>query len=157
VEEEAQLQGIVGLDGAGLTTVLEGCAYVYETAAYHNLKSAALGQSLLALGVGEAQAVAVVGVWTAESAALIGRLRAKVLGAPQVLRGSSWRLTLGMGDVGATATGEAAAAVDLLVGSEGAGGAGGTEKAITLGFSKGELLDFLGKLDLVQQQLDSLS
>ncbi len=184
-------------DPSTLPLLLEGVAFVYETAAYSNLKSAALGQALLQAGLTEAAAVAVVGAWTAESAALIGRLRSRLLGGGQdgeVLLGTSWRLTLGMGDTSAAGKGGGvlssssaagvaagagggagagagagaavasssapAATVDFVVGAAAAGDAAdasGGPRAVSVEFTQGQLLDFLSKLDVIQQQLDALS
>ena len=162
-DEEAQLVALLGLaDGAALVLVLEGAAFVYETAALHGLKSAALGQALLAAGLSEAAAVAVVGVWTANSAAMLARLRARAHGAPQQLHGSSWRVGLALGRSGlAGAAGaaaqaahrEAGATLELLLGPADAPPA----RSLTLEFDRPALLGLLEKLDAVQAQLDSIS
>ncbi len=163
------------MDARTLAVVVEGGAYLYEAAAYAGLKSAAFGAGLLAGGLTQAAAVAVVNAWTAESAALIHRLRGRPLGAPDVLLGSSWRLTLGMGDTGAAggAGGAApAASVDLVLGAPDAGGGGAgagaapgggqvvpgvPTRVVTLDFTRKGLVDFLSKLDVIQGQLDALS
>jgi hypothetical protein len=160
-DEEAQLVALLGLaDGAALVLVLEGAAFIYETAALHGLKSAALGQALLAAGLAEAAAVAVVGVWSAHSAAMLARLRARAHGAPQQLHGSSWRVGLALGRAGmAGAAGaaaqaahrEAGATLELLLGPADAP----PSRSLTLEFDKPSLLSLLERLDAVQAQLDS--
>jgi len=159
-EEEAQLVALLGLaDGAALVLVLEGAAFVYETAALHGLKSAALGQALLAAGLSEAAAVAVVGVWTANSAAMLARLRARAHGAPQQLLGSGWRVGLPLGRAGLggaaaqAAHREAGATLELLLGPADAP----PVRSLTLEFDRPALLGLLERLDAVQAQLDSLS
>lgn len=54
-DEEAQLQGLLSLTPAALHTVLEGCSYILEQAAYHQASPRKLGKQLVAAGVAEAQ------------------------------------------------------------------------------------------------------
>ena len=156
-EEEAQLVPLLGLaDAQALVLVLEGAAFLYETAAQHNLKSAALGQALLAAGMAEAAAVCVVQVWGANSAQMMARLRARAHGAPQLLHGSSWRVGLALGGAGGAAAAhrrEAGASLELLLGPADAPPA----RSLTLEFDRPQLLALLERLDAVQMQLDSLA
>jgi len=180
-DEEAQLVQVLGLDaaapapapaGAGaageapeaplarLLLLLEGAAYVFETAAFHALKSAALGQALLALGVAEATAVAVVQVWAAESPAALARLRARAPNAPQQLLGSQWRISLPIGRAGLASAGadaaakrEAVATLELLLGPPDAA----PQRSVALELPRAGLLSMLEALDGVQAQLDALS
>ena len=172
-EEEVQLVSLFSLSSrSDLLILLEGSAFILETAALHNLKSAALGQALLSAGVSEAAAVSVVGVWSAESPNILNRLRAKSkeAGAPQQLLGSSWRISLGLGHAGQVSgtaaqagreMGAGLAAFELTLGSSNVGSGPSEEtikrRAVTLDMDKTQLLNLLEKLDAIQAQLDVIS
>jgi len=173
-EEEAQLVSLFSLPSRSeLLILLEGSAFIFETAALHNLKSASLGQALLSAGVSEAAAVSVVGVWSAESSNILNRLRAKSkdAGAPQQLLGSTWRISLGLGHSGQVSgtaaqagreNGAGLAAFELTLGSSNncAGPSEGdtsTRRTVTLDMDKTQLLNLLEKLDAIQAQLDIIS
>jgi hypothetical protein len=173
-EEEVQLVSLFSLPSRSeLLILLEGSAFIFETAALHNLKSASLGQALLSAGVSEAAAVSVVGVWSAESSNILNRLRAmsKDAGAPQQLLGSTWRISLGLGHSGqvfGTAAqagrenGAGLAAFELTLGSSNncAGPSEddtSTRRTVTLDMDKAQLLNLLEKLDAIQAQLDVIS
>lgn len=53
--EETQLKSLFSLDSDGLHNILEGCAYVFEQAAYHGAADAVLASQLTELGMGEPQ------------------------------------------------------------------------------------------------------
>ena len=141
--------------GATIRVLLEGAAYLLETAAFHNLKTAALGQALLQSGLGEAQAVMFGAVWTAGSAAVVTRLRSRPLGAPLVLQGSSYRVALGLGSTAGTDLRETSAVIDLEL-AEGASADIGRE-VLSLELGRAGLADLLAKLDAIQTQVDSLT
>jgi hypothetical protein len=173
-EEEVQLVSLFSLPSRSeLLTLLEGSAFIFETAALHNLKSAAIGQALLSAGVSEAAAVSVVGVWSAESSNILNRLRAmsKDAGAPQQLLGSTWRISLGLGHSGQVSgtaaqagreNGAGLAAFELTLGSSNnsvgpSEGDTSTRRTVTLDMDKMQLLNLLEKLDAIQAQLDIIS
>lgn len=137
--------------------LLEGCAYLLETAAFYNLKTAALGQALLQCGLSEAQAVVFGGVWTAGSAAVVTRLRARPLGAPLVLLGSSYRVALALGSTAGTDLRETSAVLDLELAQGGAAAAGAQREVLSLEMDRAGLADLLAKLDAIQSQVDSLT
>lgn len=156
VEEEEQLCGLLPPSQAStVRTLVEGCTYVFETATFHNLKTAALGQALLEMGVGEDKAVAFGTVWTAASAAVVNRLKAKPLGAPLVLQNSSYRVALNLGSSAATGQRDTTTVLDLEVASGGGGERGG--EVLSFEMDRPALEDLLAKMDAVQAQLDSLS
>jgi hypothetical protein len=122
-------------------------------------------------------------VWTAESAALVNRLRARPLGAPLVLLSAAHRVSLGIGSSAATRVKDTTATLDLTVGdahaaavsgalaggnaaAAAAAAAGGAAAApsgstgtsvLSFEFSRAELAGFLERLDALQAQIDSLS
>jgi hypothetical protein len=162
--EEAQLGGLLGVpEGGGdeptreevVRVLVEGMAYIYETAAFHNLKTVALGKELLEMGVAQAQAVAMGTAWTAASAAAVNRLRAKPLGAPLVLQATSSRVALGLGSsAGGADQRDASVALDLALGK--AAGGPPTE-VVTVQLGREELAGLLERLDAIVAQTDSLS
>ena len=163
--EEEQLAALLPAPAAGASAaspaasarvLLEGCAYLLETAAFHNLKTAALGQALLQCGLSEAQAVVFGGVWTAGSAAVVTRLRARPLGAPLVLLGSSHRVALGLGSSAGTDLRETSAVIDLEL-AQGGAAAGAQREVLSLEMDRAGLADLLAKLDAIQSQVDSLT
>ncbi len=166
-EEEEQLAALLpqGAEGGGAgaaspaaaaRVLLEGCAYLLETAAFHNLKSAALGQALLQCGLSEAQAVVFGGVWTAGSAGVVTRLKSRPLGAPLVLLGSSHRVALRLGSTAGTDLRETSAVIDLEL-AEGGAAAGARREVVSLEMDRAGLADLLAKLDAIQSQVDSLT
>lgn len=178
-EEERQLAALFGLgapadagsDGSSsgpsqgdgvhdIRTLVEGCTYLLETAAFHNMKTATFGQALLQMGVAEAQAVAIGNVWTAASGAAVNRLRGKPLGAPYVLQGSSYRLNLGIGSSAATGLRETSAVLDLALGHAAGGGAAPApppSEVLSVELDRAALAGLLERLDAIQAQVDSLS
>jgi hypothetical protein len=171
--EEAQLAGVLGFAREGedpalgargaepalarVRRVVEGAAYLFETAAFANLKTAAFGEALLGAGVSEAAAVAFGNAWTAGSAAAVGRLRARPFGAPLVLAASSFRVALGVGSSAATDVRDTTAVLDLALARAGAGADAPAQEVVSLELGRAELAGFLEKLDAIQSQLDSLS
>ena len=177
-EEEAQLQSLLALDGSKLSTILEGCSYILEQAAYHQTSASSLSKQLVAAGVQEAQAAAFGRVWKGEGAALVAKLRARSMGAPMVLNAAKWELHLQLGQSGLSRAKDAramfeldlrdASNVEVGVSDDVARGsalipytwrAQDTSKAdnFMLEFSHDQLYDFFQKIERVQQQLDSLS
>ena len=168
-EEEQQLAGLVAggaapAGGAGapsaahaVRVLLEGCAYLFETAAFHNLKTAAFGQALLQAGLGEAQAVVFGGVWTAGSAAVVNRLKARPLGAPRVLQATSYRVALSLGSTAATDLRETTAVVDFELADSLAEGAAAAREVVSVEMGREGMVDLLAKLDAIQSQIDSLT
>jgi hypothetical protein len=162
--EEVQLGALLGVpEGGGeeasreevVRVLVEGVAYLYETAAFHSLKTVAFGKELLEMGVAQAQAVAMGTAWTAASAATIGRLKAKPLGAPFVLQATSSRVALGLGSsVGGAGQRDASVALDFALGKA----AGGPpEEVLTVQLGREELAGLLERLDAIVAQTDSLS
>ena len=138
--------------------MVEGCAYLLETAAFHNMKTATFGQALLQIGLSEALAVAFGNVWTASSAATVNRLRSKPFGAPLMLSGTSHRLSLGLGSSAATRLNEATVVLDLaLVRTSSASASHSVEEVLSLELDRAALAGLQEQLDAVQSQLDSLS
>ena len=177
-EEEAQLQSLLALDGSKLSTILEGCSYILEQAAYHQTSASSLSKQLVAAGVQEAQAAAFGRVWKGEGAALVAKLRTRSMGAPMVLNAAKWELHLQLGQSGLSRAKDAramfeldlrdASNVEVGVSDDVARGsalipytwrAQDTSKAdnFMLEFSHDQLYDFFQKIERVQQQLDSLS
>merc|ERR1719361_2295182 len=62
-EQEAQLMEKLQLSERQLRSILEGSAFVFETAAYNTLKPERLSQELQAVSMAEAQADAFANVW----------------------------------------------------------------------------------------------
>jgi hypothetical protein len=135
--------------------LVEGVAYIYETAAFHNLKTVALGKELLEMGVAQAQAVAMGTAWTAASAAAVSRLKSKPFGAPLVLQATSSRVALGLASsAGGADQRDASVALDLALGAA-AGGPPSEVLSVQLG--REELAGLLERLDAIVAQTDSLS
>ena len=162
--EEAQLGALLGVpEGGGgeagreevVRVLVEGVAYIYETAAFHNLKTVALGKELLEMGVAQAQAVAMGTAWTGTSAAAVNRLKAKPFGAPLVLQATSSRVALGLASsAGGADQRDASVALDLALGL--AAGGPPTE-VLTVQLGREELSGLLERLDAIVAQTDSLS
>ena len=173
--EEAQLCDLLQQQGEGgsgssgssapspahtVRVVLEGCAYLLETAAFHNLKTAAFGQALLQAGLREEQAVVFGNAWTAGSAAVVTRLKSRPLGSPLVLQGSSYRVALSLGSTAGTDTRETTAVLDLeladVLGEQGAP-TDLKREVLSIELGREGMADLLAKLDAIQTQMDSLT
>jgi hypothetical protein len=108
---------MLGLDSASLATVLEGSAYVFETAAFGGLKAPALAAVLTSeCEMNEAVANVYAASWATESAACLAKLRGRHLGAPLLLHSSAWRIHLGMGSSADTAVKHTTAVFDFALG-----------------------------------------
>lgn len=115
-EEEAQLSQMLALSSSDLAVLLEGSAYVFETAAFHGLKGPAFTAALAEAELPAAQAGVYGSVWASESASVTSRLRGRHLGAPLLLHSTAWRLHLGMGSSGETGVKHTTAVFDLALG-----------------------------------------
>jgi len=96
-------------------------------------------------------------VWSSESAALLARLRARPLGAPLVLTGTSWTLALGLGSSADTAVKTSTDVLDFALAAARPSGVTAAAAHFSAQFSRAELLALFDKLDRVQQQIDELS
>ena len=102
-------------------------------------------------------------VWATEGAGSIAAAkgRATTLGAPDILTGVDWQISLGVGSTAATAIKETTGVLEFAVSQEKPAPFGATTTTATDSFSvefnRGELVEFLSKLDKIQQQIDSLS
>lgn len=132
-KEEEQLRDVLGLGPDGVALVVQLSAFIFETAAQNNLKAPALLAALADTGLNEKnvslgrgcfsmrciersfsvhsislflfplQCSSFAAVWSSESSAFLSRLRSNALGAPWVLDGTAWRLSLGIGSSASTA------------------------------------------------------
>ena len=84
-------------------------------------------------------------------------MRARPLGAPLVLTGTSWTLALGLGSSADTAVKASTAVLDFALAAERPSGVTAAATHFSAQFSRAELLALFDKLDRVQQQIDELS
>jgi len=125
------------------------------------MKSQVLGNTLLTLGCNETTAVAIVNIWTTESAALIHKLRHRLLGTPQILTNSAWQILLTMGNGSTSSSSVPTASLELTLSTNPDNSIPSTientNRNLTLDFTNNQLLTFLENMDTIQSQLDSLS
>lgn len=156
-QEETQLQQLLSLDAHALHTILEGCSYILEKAAYHQAKARTLGKQLLAAGVTEAKATAFARVWEGEGKALVAKLRTRAMGAPMVLHAAKWEVHLQLGQSGLSRAKDSRAMFELDLRDADDVDDDTKRDNFMMEFSHDQLYDFFQKIERVQQQLDSLS
>mmetsp|Transcript_26974 Transcript_26974/g.52583 ORF Transcript_26974/g.52583 Transcript_26974/m.52583 type:complete len:208 (-) Transcript_26974:1366-1989(-) len=153
-EEVEQLQSHLGLSAVELSTVLEACSYIFEKTAYDLVKPADLSEQLQTSGMLAPQARAIAGVWEAEAKRVLGKLRSASLGGTPRLKATEWQLHVQAARSDLSRVAEPRAIFQLVLdGPKDKESAGN----VTMEFSKEELAGFLGQLDKMQSQLDSLN
>ncbi|XP_024130356.1 COMM domain-containing protein 10 isoform X2 [Oryzias melastigma] len=94
-EEEEKLQVALSLDKRGLNLVLETTAFVFEQAAYHNIKPASLQQQLEGIHVCPEKAEVLAQAWATAGPDLVEKLKRNIF-APKKLDFVGWQLNLQM-------------------------------------------------------------
>lgn len=166
-EEEAQLCTLFGLTQESLTLVLSACCYVFEQSAFTGTGPEQLYALLLEAGFEEAHGKAIGRLWASECAEYVTKLKARSLGAPQLIN-TDYHLNLNVSANSLQRLQEPTALFELSVSdpSRSSGtanaptGASETEAAVNkmgLEFSHSDLFSFFNDLERVQQQLDKLS
>ena len=69
--EEVKLRDLLKLSQAELATLLEACAYIFETAAYERAKADRLHQDLTSSGIDAEHAAAFVSTWNEGAKSLV--------------------------------------------------------------------------------------
>ena len=123
-----------GLSDAELRTLLEGLSYVFEQAAYHTIRPAALSPLIMKAGMDEAHASCIASVWEEEATGLVTKLKEHTMSGPRTLTGSQYRLHLQMGASKLTRLQHPCALFELSLGSgssssSGGGGGGGSSSS----------------------------
>jgi hypothetical protein len=100
-------------------------------------------------------------VWANESPSYLTELknRASTMGAPWCLSDVAWEMALGVASSSAAGVKQTSAVLQLELSKDVPEPAGSStvKQSFAVEFSRDGLLEFLGKLDTIQQQIDSLS
>jgi len=164
-EEEEQLCSKFGLTVENLNLVLNACCYIFEQAAFTSTGPEPLYNLLLEAGFDEAHGKAVGRLWSAECAEYVSKLKARSLGAAQLVD-TDYHLNLNVSANTLQRLQEPTAIFELSItdpsrpATEASGGQAEAEAAVTklgLEFGHADLFAFFNELEQVQQQLDKLS
>ena len=159
-DEAGKLTPILGVTLGELSEALRALSYVYEQAAFLNLKPEDLASQMLAAGVASAHAEVLGATWKAEAPAVMKGLYEQVgMGGPAKLANVEWGLSISMQGSSLSKTKESLARFDLFLETVGAGHGGGEgmlEEVLSVEFTHRELYSFFEKLEVVQEQLDAL-
>ncbi|XP_024130355.1 COMM domain-containing protein 10 isoform X1 [Oryzias melastigma] len=151
-EEEEKLQVALSLDKRGLNLVLETTAFVFEQAAYHNIKPASLQQQLEGIHVCPEKAEVLAQAWATAGPDLVEKLKRNIF-APKKLDFVGWQLNLQMAQSSQARLKSPSAVLQLGLRSEDSE----AQENVFVEFNHEELLEFYNKLEIVQGQLDSLT
>jgi len=154
------LKSSLGLNDVELSTVLEGCCYIFDSAAYHSLAPGALAQHLANANVKSEKAEAFSNVWKQQRDSFVGDLRKQTLGAPLVLDDVNWRLHLEMSTQDLHKNKNMSAVLQFVVSdpsSRSASSGASAQQFISTELSQAQLVELAEKLDVVQKQLDALT
>eukprot|EP00743_Colponemidia_sp_Colp-15_P011183 GILK01012443.1.p1 GENE.GILK01012443.1~~GILK01012443.1.p1 ORF type:complete len:204 (-),score=31.55 GILK01012443.1:40-651(-) len=156
-EEAEQLQDVLQLSAAEVDTVVHGCSYIFEQAAYRRANQKVLAENLQAAGLGDVQAQAFYRIWGTEGASYLEKLKEKPLGTP-MLTDVNWRLHLEMAQDDIYHQKEPVAIFNFgLDNSDSTKQSVQNENSsIAVEMDSQELYSFFLKLETIQQQLDRL-
>jgi hypothetical protein len=151
------------LTGESLDLVIEVIAYIYEQAAYYDLKPGKLFESLTLIEKSQGEQIATT--WKTFRTDYLKVLRSKTLGGPAMLDSVNWRLQLGLGQTSKAKQTEVNAIVNLglsttKTSNNNSTGEQTTEKDIeniAIEFNEEQLTAFYKQLETVQSQLDMLT
>lgn len=149
-EEEEKLQSALQLDAKELELVLDTTTFILQQAAYHLSKPSILKTHLLNIGVDEEKVQVFLQAWSAQGKAVVERLRSRAF-YPKQLEEVNWRLNLQMAQSSRAKMKMPNALFEFVVKE------GESKEKIKVDFTHKELFEFYGKLESIQQQLDTLA
>uniref|UniRef100_A0A3B3DVX8 COMM domain containing 10 n=1 Tax=Oryzias melastigma TaxID=30732 RepID=A0A3B3DVX8_ORYME len=140
-EEEEKLQVALSLDKRGLNLVLETTAFVFEQAAYHNIKPASLQQQLEGIHVCPEKAEVLAQAWATAGPDLVEKLKRNIF-APKKLDFVGWQLNLQMAQSSQARLKSPSAVLQLGLRSEDSE----AQENVFVEFNHEELLEFYNKV-----------
>jgi len=156
-DEEAALCELFGFSGDQLELLLSSCAFIFEQAAYSATAPAKLGDELLKAGVEEAPATAFGEVWQQDGAKLMERLRERAVLAPSRLTGVDYQLCAATSSSDGHLGSEPYAILQLELSTPTPQDSEGEKRSVQMRLDKAKMQEILGKLDVIQGQMDRLS
>ena len=146
-------QKVLQLNPVELATVLDGCAFIFERAAYENISPQVLELSLSQVGA-EASKSSIVGqIWGAEGKYICNSLAAATIAGPMVLSSFSWSANMKVGQSNTAKLRDSSVIIDFnTVSPEG----NGENSSFSVEFDHAKLYDFFLSLERIQEQLDAL-
>lgn len=151
-EEEQKLQAALSLDKQALSLVLETSAFILEQAVYHNVKPASLQQQLEAVHLNPDKAEVFSQIWATAGPELVEKLKHNIF-APRKLEYVGWQLNLQMAQSSQARLKSPSAVLQLGLRNEDSE----VQENVFVEFNHQELLEFYNKLEIIQDQLDSLT
>jgi COMM domain containing 10 len=152
-KEQEQLQKVLQLNVEELTTVLDGCSFIFEKAAYETVSPQTLESSLSQFGVEASKAATVGEVWKSEGKYICNCLAATTIAGPMLLSDYSWRATMKVGQSNAAKLRDSSVIFDFKTSSP---DGNGEESSFAVEFDHEKLYDFFLSLERIQEQLDAL-
>ena len=164
--EMEQMRSLFGLSALQMELLLGGCAFIFEQAAYATTPPGDLRTELTAAGIGEDAARAFSSTWQAGAAECVQKLKDQSVLAPLQLSGVDWQLCVGTaasaGERGQSSHTCLQLDLEPLSASGSSGGGGGADSGVGVDsglhmhmrLGREEMSGLLGKLDLIQAQMD---
>lgn len=155
-EELDQIKTLINFQAEELDIVMNCCSYIWDQAAFYNLSPEKLLNQLLSHNLAESKAQTFAAVWSNTRGGFITALKDKKFGTPLVLDDIDWalKLTTSSQSLAKTKQLNCSMSLSLVDASDNQGSKG---KSVELEFTSQQLLNFFEKLEIIQQQLDSIS
>jgi len=151
--ECGQLQAMLKLNGPGLSTILDGCSFIFEKASYETVSPDALSEGLTAVGMSASKAGVFADLWRREGKVVLGRLAETTISGPSVLSSFSWRANMKVGQSGAAKLRDPSVVFDFTTSDP---DANNVDTKFAVEFTHDRLYDFFLSLEKIQEQLDAL-
>lgn len=148
-EEEEKLQMAFSLDQQQLHLVLETISFILEQAAYNLAKPAILSQQLQEINLQEEKISSIVQAWMNNAKNVTEKLRQRTI-SPKQLTDVKWELRLQMAQASQTNLKIPKGILELEITSE------NNKDKIQFEFNHKQLYELYNKLEIIQNQLDSL-
>jgi len=144
----------LGVDVNGSHAIMRACRDIFIYASSNGLDGAALTQALVDSGSSATLASAFGASWTTHEATAMRAIRSEPFGiVGQIMTDVQWELKVPI--TGGADAQEVLASIDLELSEPTPSGAPNT-KFLQMEFNKAELVDFFGKIEKIQSQLDAL-
>jgi len=150
-EEEDALTAAFELDADQVSLLLGTIAFIFETAAYHDLEAEALLEHLTGLGMQAAQGTIWGKAWAAKGGVVVKNLRDRAFFVTEATN-VNWRLNLQLAQSSQSKMKTPNAMFEISVLNK-----SGEKDEVQVEFDRTQLAKFYTQLEIVQEQLDHLT
>ncbi|XP_008334198.1 COMM domain-containing protein 10 [Cynoglossus semilaevis] len=151
-EEEKKLESAFSLDKQSLSLVLETSAFILEQAVYHNVKPGSLQQQLEAVHLDSDKAEIFSQIWATAGPELVEKLKHNIF-SPKKLDYVGWQLNLQMAQSSQATLKLPSAVLQLGLNKEDSE----VQENVFVEFNHQQMIEFFKKLEVIQDQLDTLT